>query len=68
MITASPGTWQFAVKTNGAVRLWIDDHILVDSSCGPGLYVCLVCVLLFLLLKYELILPPFAPAFFPFDL
>eukprot|EP00729_Bicosta_minor_P004878 gene4881-23276_t len=37
MITASPGTWQFAVKTNGAVRLWIDDHILVDSSCGPGL-------------------------------
>jgi hypothetical protein len=27
------GSWEFRVVTNGAVRMWIDDHILVDSSC-----------------------------------
>lgn len=30
-----PGATQFAVETNGAVRLWLDDHILVDTSCVP---------------------------------
>jgi hypothetical protein len=27
------GSWEFRVVTNGAVRLWVDDHIIVDSSC-----------------------------------
>ena len=27
------GSWQFQLRTNGAARLWIDDHILVDTSC-----------------------------------
>ena len=31
------GAWQFAVATNGAVRMWIDDHILVDSSCDVAI-------------------------------
>lgn len=26
-------SWQFLLRTNGAARLWIDDHILVDTSC-----------------------------------
>ena len=26
-------SWQFQLRTNGAARLWIDDHILVDTSC-----------------------------------
>ena len=29
----SAGSYEFAVRTNGAVRLWVDDHILVDTSC-----------------------------------
>ena len=31
----SEGSWQFQIKTNGAVRFFVDDHILVDSSCVP---------------------------------
>lgn len=29
----APGSWEFRVVTNGGVRLWVDDHIIVDSSC-----------------------------------
>lgn len=33
-ITApSAGSWEFRIVTNGAVRFWIDDHIIIDSSC-----------------------------------
>lgn len=33
-VTASTaGSYEFAVRTNGAARLWVDDHILVDTSC-----------------------------------
>ena len=31
------GSYQFRVVTNGAVRLWLDDHILVDTSCDAPL-------------------------------
>ena len=38
MITApAAGSYQFRVVTNGAVRLWLDDHILVDTSCDTPL-------------------------------
>ena len=41
---AGAGTMQFAIKTNGAVRMWVDDHILVDTSCNacnpPGGGIC----------------------------
>jgi hypothetical protein len=27
------GSWEFRIISNGAVRFWVDDHIIVDSSC-----------------------------------
>ena len=47
-ITApAAGSWEFRVVTNGGMRMWIDDHILVDSSCdapssGASYYKALV--------------------------
>ena len=27
------GSWEFRIITNGGVRFWVDDHIIIDSSC-----------------------------------
>eukprot|EP01137_Pigoraptor_chileana_P034797 Opistho-2@27869 len=36
MVVAMPGKYNFSVSTNGAIRLWVLDHLLIDDGNNAG--------------------------------